>query len=289
MVTTNPGMIIVTAADETYWRCLYQYLLSIERYNLTGVYSHIAYNLGIAHDHCEDLQRRFPWCSFRSFDASAYPPHVAVGANTYAWKPVIIDDTLLEADAIVLWMDSANVVTSDLREVERVAHQHGTFTLKGQAPLRDRCDAGVLKQLGVPPEIQGFPERVSTACAFDAGNDIVVQLVRRWRELSMDQSLLRPENPSTDRHMPQSILGSLLLMAAYEDRLVLNDTDVDISSGHPTQLFTTRNKVSSGLPLWADPIARGYYWTYKKVDQAANRLECRLIHLREHLHEGAGS
>ena len=282
MVTTVPGMIIVTAADETYWRCLYQYLLSIERHNLTGVYSHIAYDLGIAPGHCDILQVRFPWCSFRSFNASAYPPHVAVGANTYAWKPVIIDDTLAETGAVVLWMDSANVVTSDLREVERMARLQGTFTLKGQAPLRDRCDAGVLMQLGVPPGIQGLPERVSTACAFDAGNAVAVQLVRRWRELSMDRSLLRPENPSTDRHMPQSILGSLLLTAAHEGRLVLNDTEVDISSGNPTPLFTT-------LPLWADPVARAHYWIYKKFDQAANRLERRLIMLRERLQAGAGA
>lgn len=273
-------MTIVTAADETYWRCLYQYLLSVERHSLTRVYTHIAYNLGITPAHYDVLKRRFRWCNFHNFDFSAYPPHVAVSANTYAWKTIIIDKTMAETDAVVLWMDSANIVTSDLREVELVAHRLGTFTLKGQAPLRDRCDAGVLERLGVPREIQGLPERVSTACAFAATNDEVVRLVRRWYELSMDRSLLRPDHPSVERHMPQSLLGSLLLTAMHEGRLVVNEDEVDISSGHPTPLFTTRNKVPAGLPLWADPAARAYYWIYKKIDQALNRLEHRLIRRR---------
>ena len=288
MVITNTAMTIVTAADETYWRCLYQYLLSVERYNLTKIYTHIAYNLGIVPAHYEILKVRFPWCCFRNFDFPAYPPHVAVSTNTYAWKTIIIDNVMAETDTVVLWMDSANVVTSDLREVEQVARRLGTITLKGQAPLRDRCDAGVLERLGVPPEIQCFPERVSTACAFDAANDEVVRLVRRWCKLSMERTLLRPDHPSVERHMPQSLLGSLLLTAMHEGRLVINDDEVDISSGHPTPLFTTRNKVPAGLPVWADPAARAYYWTYKKIDQALNRLEQRLIRRRMHRRSDTG-
>ena len=201
---------------------------------------------------------------------------------------MIIENTMAETDAVVLWMDSANVVASDLREVEHMARRLGTFTLKGQAPLRDRCDAGVLVRLGVPPEVQDLPERVGTACAFDSANVEVVRLVRHWRELTMDRSLLRPEHPRTERHMPQSLLDSLLLTASHEGRLNINDDEVDISSGRPTSLFTTRNKVPSGLPLWLDPAARAYYWTYKKIDQALNRLEHRLTRRRARLQAGTG-
>lgn len=265
-------MIVVTAANEAYWACLHQYLSSVERRGIAREYVHLAYDLGLAPAHRRLLAARFPWCAFRDFDDSAYPPHVACRAGTYAWKPAIICEVLTQAREVVLWMDSANLVTSDLREVVSVARSAGTFTLRGQASLRERCDAGVRARLAVPPAVCGAPERVATACAFDGADPVVRALVTQWRDLCMDPTLLVPERPSTDRHMwEQAILGCLLLTAAHAGRLTLNADDVDISSPSPTRLMTTRNKVSPSLPLWAHPAARAYYWLYKRVDQALIR------------------
>lgn len=260
-------MIVVTAASDEYRACLHQYLSGVERWRITREYVHLAYDLGLAPAHRRLLEARFPWCTFRDFDASIYPPHVACRGN-YAWKPAIICEVLSQTREVVLWMDSANVVTSDLREVDSVARSAGTFTLQGQASLRERCDAGVRARLTVPLGVCDAPERVTTACAFSGADPVVLELVTRWRDLCMDPTLLVPERPSTGRHMwEQAILGCLLLTAAHEGRLTLNADDVDISSPSPTRLMTTRNKVSPSLPLWAHPAARAFYWLYKRVDQ----------------------
>jgi hypothetical protein len=265
-------VIVVTAASAEYRRCLHQYLASLERRGIERAYTHLAYDLGLVPAHRRALERRFPWCVFRDFDAGRWPAHVACSARTYAWKPVIVAQALEETRDVVLWMDSANIATSDLSEIEAVAKRAGTFTLRGQASLADRCDAGVRARLGVPREVWPLPERVTTACAFDAANPHVAALVARWRELCMDRTLLVPEKPSTGRHMwEQAVFGCLLLTAAHEGRLALNADDVDISSPSPTRLMTTRNKVPAALPAFALPAARAYYWLYKRIDQTLIR------------------
>ena len=70
--------VVITGADQAYARTLWQFLRSADRANLGGSYRWLVYDLGMRLEWRDRLTRAFPWITLRSFDFTAYPPHVAL-------------------------------------------------------------------------------------------------------------------------------------------------------------------------------------------------------------------
>jgi hypothetical protein len=68
------------------------------------------------------------------------------------------------------------------------------------------------------------------------------------------------------------VLNCLLATAAYEGRFEPMEAEIDISSAAPFRGLSTRNFVPDTLPLWADPLARGYSAAAKSADRIYHRL-----------------
>ena len=104
------GAVVVTGANQRYWRSLGQLLLSAERHQKAQrPVQWICYDLGMSQESLRWLKRRFPWCQFRYLDLAAAPLHYEPATGSYAWKPHIIWEVLSETNDLVIWMDSANV------------------------------------------------------------------------------------------------------------------------------------------------------------------------------------
>jgi hypothetical protein len=266
LVTLAP-ITILTAADEAYWRCLWQFFRSARR---MGIHRHariVAYDLGMKAQTLARMQRRFPQVEFRRFDFSRYPPHVALATRTYAWKPMVVAEAMEEFGGKLLWLDSASLFqTHDLSHVLAVLDSDGVYALKGQSALALRCNAFTLDALGVPQEDLTRPERVATVIGFDTARPAVRDLVAEWKAHALVPERIAPR---TKGHNPEQALLSILLFEySREGRIRLGEEEIDISSPAPARWITTRNKVGPGVPLWADPAIRLYYFFYKTLDQA---------------------
>jgi len=266
-VDTVP-LIIVSAADEGYGRCLYQFLLSLERRRLTG-HRTVLVDLGLSERTRTALERRYPWAEFRRFPFERHPPHVRISARTYAWKPCLVAELMEEAEGHLLWLDSATILKSDLRQVQDEITRCGIYALRGQTALRERCRTDYLDRLAVPEGVRALPERVSGVVGIDARNPNAREAIETWRAYALDPTF---GSPVTDGHNPdQALLSIILYRLTAAGRLQLVDADIDISSGSPVTWMSSRNKVPPGLPYWMDPLARLYYATYKVVDQWDHR------------------
>jgi len=262
-----PGaaLTVVTGADQSFARCLYQFLLSAERRHLPRRHRFIAYDLGLEPATRLDLERRFTWCAFRPFDFTQYPAHVAVARRTYAWKPMIVAEVAEQSDGLVLWLDSATLFRGDLDEVIATLRHHGTYSLKGQSTLSERCDPRVLQALSVPAGDLRLPERVGGVLGVDPGHPGAHRLVTIWRAHALIERHILPRTPG--HNADQSLLGILLYRLQRAGALVLNDDEIDISSRAPVRWMTSRNRVPTWLPRWADPFARAYFAIYKTLDR----------------------
>ncbi len=259
---------IVTGADDRFWRCLYQLLLSIERHGVQSTVTVIAYDLGMTEASSSQLRRRFDWCEIRPFDFDRHPPHVRIEAGSYAWKPILIAEVMERAGGPVLWLDSSTIIKQSLEPVFTTIGKLGTFTLKGQACLRERCDPLVVKALDLPPEILDDNERVATLAGLDAGQSDVLDLARSWRAHALIKDNIRPDGITIERHMnDQAVFSGLVLTARHNGILELNEDFIDISAPDPMPWMSTRNKLPPNFPVWADPLARAWYATYKFIDQ----------------------
>jgi hypothetical protein len=264
------SLVIVTAAAEAYAGCLGRLLRNLERRGLASTHRIVAYDLGLTAARHAALARRFPWCEFRRFDFAAHPPHVALEQRTYAWKPLLLAQVLGETSAPVLWLDSASQVRTDLGAVHAGLARHGLYALRGQSPLRERCDPAVSRALAAPPPLLDEREYVAGAVAFDPAFPAVRALVAEWRRCALDPALLLPRHP---RHNPeQAVLSLLILRGVAAGELTLDPGDIDISSSSPVPWLGSREKLPASWPAWADPLAWLYYRTYAAADQFLIRL-----------------
>ncbi len=264
---------MVTAADRAYARCLHQMLCSAERWRLPTDHRFVAYDLGLG-AHREALERRFPWCTFRLFDFASHPAHIAQPLRRNGWKPVVIADAMQRDGGLLLWVDSATVFKSNLDRVIAAIASDGVYSLRGEAPLGERCDRSILDLLRVPLETMTLAERVSGVLGIDSTHVGARRLVERWQALALEQKYLGVRSAT---HMSeQALLGVVLYELEAQGLLRLGSAQIDISSAAPVQWMSSRNKVPRWLPHWLDPVVRAYYASAKAIDQAGIGLEHRL-------------
>ena len=269
---------IVTAADRRYERTLWQMLRSAERVSLPCFHQFIAFDLGMTARARAQVLTDFPWCRLETFDFGAAPAHVRRLVSC-AWKPLIIDEVRRQDEGLLLWADSATLFHGSLAPIfDRIA-RYGVFTLVGQSALTRWCHPATLRDMTVPDEDRGKPCRFGGALGFDAGRPIVRDLIARWRACALREACIDPPGASRAHHrFDQSVLTNLLYGFQRERGLTLTSEEVDIGSCHPVPWISTRNKVARWVPRAADPLARAYYATYKRLDRLV--LKTRRMPLR---------
>lgn len=269
------ALTIVTAANQPYWRCLYQFLLSLDRVGDAGVERVVVFDLGLGPTERERLQQHFPKVHWRSLDYSAYPPHVRPEAHAYAWKPVVVVEAMNEFGGRLLWLDSATLLrhppTRVLEELDRV----GIYALIGRSPLFVRCHDETLSLLGCDPDFLDCPERPAGVCGFDTERPSVRDLILRWKEHSLNPACITPAGPplraGVQHRWEQAILTVLLYQYEAREEVALSRDEIDISSIRPVSWLSTRNKVGAAVPSWLDPVCRAYFATWKAIDRASLR------------------
>ncbi|WP_238991386.1 phosphatase PAP2 family protein [Rariglobus hedericola] len=262
---------LVTAADEPFWRCLYQLLLSVERHELNLRQRVVVWDLGLSAKTLARLKRRFPWALFHTLDFSQLPEHVKPEKRTYAWKPVVIHRTMEIYGGKLLWLDSAAIIRGPWTEMTESIDQHGLYLLAGQSALRLRCDPAVVARLAVPEETMDQREFVSGLVGVDTRRPAVRVLLVEWQQLALDARDCPPRHAGNN---PEQVLLTILVrQGVMSGELTVNSADIDISSSNPVRWVSSRNKVPMWLPVWADPFARAWYVIYKAGDRAVLRFK----------------
>jgi hypothetical protein len=180
---------------------------------------------------------------------------------------MLIAEVLHERTGDVLWLDSATLLREPLRAVHRRIRLQPVYTLSGQSTLEQHCAPQVLDALAVPGPVRDRPEQTGGVVGMCGDSPLARAVIAEWRDLALRPEFIEPL-PSFPAHKPdQSLLSIVLLRRELAGDLALSGDEIDLSCPHPARWFTSRNKVSPGLPLWADPLVRAWYWLYKTTDQ----------------------
>ncbi len=270
-MTTGPSTdrIVVTAADKRFWRSLYQFLRSAERKGIERDTPFLCYDLGLGETARSLIERRFPWCKFRSFAFERYPSHVALRRKSYAWKPIILYDICAGFNGLVLWLDCATLFRArSLGDIWDIVESNGVYALAGQSTIAEHCDPLVLEALNVPFETRRRREIVSGVLGFNTSLPVIQRIIATWREHALLEGHIAPRPiPSTRYKNEQDLLSILLYGSLDAGEIEVPHGEIDISFHAPVRWMTSRNKVAPWIPLWADPLVRAYYRLYKAVDQ----------------------
>jgi hypothetical protein len=133
-------MIVITGASNNHYLTLMNMINSFIRYNEN--HKLIIFNLGLDEDKWIFIKEKYKYYDFiyKIFDFSKYPEwfNINIGAGQYAWKPTIIYNISLEFPTdILVWMDSGNLILTNLTDLEKFIEKNGVYSATSSGTIKD--------------------------------------------------------------------------------------------------------------------------------------------------------
>jgi hypothetical protein len=286
---TKPRAILATAADQRYSRSLAQMLLSVRRVRQERVFKVLVYDLGMEDRTRRELERRFAFAEFRTFDFATCPPFPGDPKrclSSYAWKPVIVAQLMQTAKMPVVWADSATVVVQPLDPVLEFIRTTGLYTPRaGCGVLKLRTHPDTFRLLKASEAVRAERQVAGAFFGFDPDSPLARSITREWAECCAREACLAPPGSDTDNHRFDQAILSVLVLTKAEPSSLTHD-EVDQSSIRPIPYLYTRRKVKEWVPLTADPLLRLYYSVRRWLWLGLFRLLWRSSRLRRLLSTG---
>lgn len=213
---------LVTGADSSHFRSLLQFLASVARHEPDMNVR--AYDLGLHPDERRQLERQFSRYLLPRFDYAAHPPHVHIGkgAGRYAWKPIIVWETLLETAGPVCWMDAGNMLTGRLDTIRALLGQRGVFAATSRGNLTEWTHPAMLSYFRRTTDWAAGKRNLSAACVgFHPRSLKALRLARKWRDGALIKRCIAPHGSNRSNHrQDQSLLTVLAHMYGFGDAIM---------------------------------------------------------------------
>jgi hypothetical protein len=163
----------VTGADTTHAKSLLNLLKSILKFEPNAGVT--VWDLGLTHDELNAIRKLSKNFQIRQFDFNSYPKfmNIKVAAGHYAWKPIIIAETMNSKVGILMWIDAGNVLTGRLHLIKRVTISKGLFS-----PYTD----GTIEQW-THPKTLSYMKLPSTSLGSSNCNGALVSVLRSNEEV----------------------------------------------------------------------------------------------------------
>lgn len=209
---------LVTAASPGHFRSLLQFLKSVRRYE--PAVTCLIYGMKLEGRMRDLLAGKYRNREYYDFDFSKYPPFFDVDLNNgaYAWKPAIIWDAMTRTEGPVCWMDSGNVLISNLDGIRRELARSGFYSPYSPGSMEEWTHPGMLASLNIGPEWDGGKRNLNGACiAFDPTKAKPLELAREWKDQAHVRQCIAPDGSDRSNHRYDQALLSVL---AYRKGMV---------------------------------------------------------------------
>jgi hypothetical protein len=220
-------LVIVTCASQNHARPLLNLLASIDRHEpATPV---VVYDLGLSEATLEALRERQR--RILPFRFNDYPPHIdADNLRTYAWKPVLVHETLRREGVPLLYLDAGDLLHAPLARVRAELDRIGLYCPVSTGTIRSWCHPATLEAMTVEPAILDDRMRNAAIIGFGSGA-LARELAERWYECALRPEIICPPGATVkDGHrFDQSVLSILMARARRSHGLTWEDTALDIS------------------------------------------------------------
>jgi len=199
-------MIVLTGASSNHYHPVRNLLWSLDHHEPDRRV--VVFDLGLSEPELRGLEGR----EVRRFRFEDYPAHLnfhlPAGRKSNCWKAILVSDFYREAGDTVLWLDAGDLVHGSLDPIARVLDNEGIYTPMDPFKVADFAHPVTLEALGASPEVRARNVHYSGVTGFGPR---CVPLLDRWRELSLDPKVIRPEGWNRQQHRSDQIVLSVLL------------------------------------------------------------------------------
>jgi len=230
------SLTIVTGADSSHFGPLRNLLLSLEYFEQAAHV--VVWDLGLTAEEREELEEEregLEALELRRFPFEAHPPHVAMAARSYAWKPIAVAEVMHDRGGAVLWLDAGDLVHAPLRRARGVLEREGFWSPASSGTVRRWTHPATLAALEAGPELLDRRNRNAAIVGFTLRGAPVLEA---WHAAALDPAVITPPGSSRDNHrQDQAVLT--VLAYQYQPRIgyVLEDARLEVST-HNDKLST---------------------------------------------------
>jgi hypothetical protein len=227
-------LTIVTAASSNHFHCLTNLLYSICYFepNIRVIIHDLGFKIA------ETQQLKDNGYDVHQFRFESYPAYfnIAVDCGQYAWKPVIVANTLEKAAGMILWLDAGNLITTPLDKIRNLLTREGIYSPASSGTILQWTHPKTLEYLNAIPNLLAKRNRDAAIIGFNPKLPGIKHLTERWKQCALDVDCIAPAGSNRFNHrQDQSVLSILMyqLQQAYGYTFV--DTRLGIST-HNDQL-----------------------------------------------------
>lgn len=203
-------LVIVSGADRRYYLHAHRFLLSVSRYEAHT--KMVFYDLGLEQYQLDDLQTSFPSVDFRTFDYTKYPSHfnMQVVAGKYAWKPIIIYNTLHEFKTNVFWLDAGCIIIEPLKWVRVIVDSYGFYSPRSDADIEKWTHPSTLDYLNVSHDLRRVRNLASGIVGLNYHNPQAIEIAHRWQQCALIKECIAPAGSSHHNHRYDQAILSII-------------------------------------------------------------------------------
>lgn len=202
-------MVIVTAADQTYFGGLINLIGSIHFWN--PEVQVMVYDLGLESRLCEEIGKWRNVTFVPGFLLRDLPSHCRK-LNVYAWKAFVIQDALAQHETI-LWLDAGTDLRSSILPIQLCIQQQGYFFVQGQdVDMTLRSHDACYDSLGlIKHEFSGKPHYAGAVQGYVRNSEIHVNVLNKLVEFSAREECIAPPGSNLSNHRYDQTLLSIIL------------------------------------------------------------------------------
>jgi len=211
-----PRVTLVSAASSTHFSSAVTWLLAADAHERCARI--VMYDLGFSPSQLQILKEyaeNFPLGNIHieEFDLGKYPPHAALSARTYAWKPLLIQEVIHKHGGLVIWNDAGDVINGRLDKLYNVTQMYGFYSAIAKGTIEDWTYPTTLERFGIDESLLAKPELSAAILAIDTTNKTVMSRVMQpWFDCAMEKECIAPTGSSRKNHrQDQSIITCLAL------------------------------------------------------------------------------
>jgi len=165
-----------------------------------------------------------------NFQTGSKHLNINESAGHYAWKPVVVADTLRETAGMLLWLDAGNLVHCKLHRIRAIMAEHGVYSPVSSDNVARWTHPATLRYLGAPPAFLHRLNRSGGIVGLNANHEGVTQMAEMWKSCALDVNCIAPPGSNRDNHrQDQAILTVLMYNFQARHGCALVEERLDIS------------------------------------------------------------
>ena len=208
----DDNILFVSAAEKNYFSKL---IVLIESFLSHSKCRIIIYDIGLEKNQVEKLTKEYPNIEIRSFDFKKYPEFISQyfddKLGNYAWKPIIVNEVLIEFKSKVVWLDAGNLITSKIIFLKISLTALGLVVPVSSNRIVDWTHSKTIEHIGLNNKFLNSNNYASGLIGLDYNFSIAKQISSKWSDFSQIQECISPIGSSRENHRQDQAVLTLLL------------------------------------------------------------------------------